>query len=694
MARPDVASAEADGRQLLRADEDRLRLVATTLARGGRFVLVVADRDLWPTAARYLRDSLPDHAFVERAPVSSEDTSRAISDPLRDHVGMTIVLRVTGQDAGPIETLNLRRESLRKAAGNFLVVLEGDAAHGRFLREAPDCYSYRDLLVVLQGEPSFTPPERNEIDWNGLDAAVERARQEADPRTRADRLYHLARRLQRNNEMDRARKLLEEATAVMTKLEQALDEDERAFLAALYYHSANGCSRAECYRRVRRALDVLAPVADQYSAQFANIEGQMVDAIGVDLEAALDAVRRAREGRGGSIGRQLSCLAEAYWARENLVRARDVLAEIDVADYAIVGNSLTWISLQFDLLVEEGAWVKADQLVASAKTPELEEPMHRERLDRLRAMLLMRQGESRAAQRIFETLPTNLANELALIRIAADSGRMQDASTQVARMIDRPRTADGPDVDDLLAMHDLLLYLTEQEIAAGGSVLAREQLDARLAALRLHIERTEDPDPPWDMIRCLLLQADSYLERFGAERLAVPCAEQAWQLADTGASVLASRVARRLVVAAIRLGELDQARAWLDRGLLRAREHEHRGDEARLRGLALWHAALAGGDVHRAEVDMRTAIAATGSMLVEASVLARTGAALTRHDLLRRAQQIYRSLPWPAREGACLEALGEIRIAEVRYRSFGLVARSTILARRSGPPPITAKDSD
>lgn len=89
---------------------------------------------------------------------------------------------------------------------------------------------------------------------------------------------------------------------------------------------------------------------------------------------------------------------------------------------------------------------------------------------------------------------------------------------------------------------------------------------------------------------------------------------------------------------------------------------------------------------------MRAAIAATGSVLIEASALARVGRALGRHDLLRRAQQIYRSLPWPEREGACLEALGETRIAEVRYRTFELVARLKILERGAAPPPITAVD--
>jgi hypothetical protein len=229
---------------------------------------------------------------------------------------------------------------------------------------------------------------------------------------------------------------------------------------------------------------------------------------------------------------------------------------------------------------------------------------------------------------------------------------------------------------------------------ARSSMRVRKALDSRLAALRKHIERTEGPDPPWDRIDCLLLQADAYLKRTGAERLALSCAEQAWQLANAGATILEPRAARRCVVAALRMGQLGEARDWLSRGLDRAREHELRGDEAELRGLALWHVTLAGGDTASAEAALQAAFAASGSKLIEASVLARVGAALGRRDLLRRTQQIYRSLPWPAHEGACLEALGETQIAEARYRTFGLVTQSAILARRSAPPPITAVDDD
>jgi hypothetical protein len=288
-------------------------------------------------------------------------------------------------------------------------------------------------------------------------------------------------------------------------------------------------------------------------------------------------------------------------------------------------------------------------------------------------------------------LPPHKGGEFTLILVAAEGGRMADATARIESMLIDSHTRERTSFIDLLHIHNAIAWATELDIAMGGSTLTREALDSRLAALRLHIERSGS-DPPWDLIDCLLLQSDAYLKRLGAERLALLCAEKAWQLADAHATVVAAGVAMRLAVASLRLGDLDQAREWLDRGLARAREHEHRGDEARLLGLAFWHAALVRGDVKRAESDLHAAIAATGSMVVQASVLFRVGSALSRRDLLRSAQQIYRSLPWPVREGACLEALGETRIAEVRYRTFELVARLKILERGAEPPPITAVD--
>lgn len=697
MARAEIGAATPDDPvRLLHVDEERLRLAAVTLRRGGRFVIVVAERRLWPAALQSLCELLPEHRFVEHAPTSSDEANQAISDPLRDEPGLTIVIRITTRDAGPLETLNLRRESLVKAPANFLVVLDGDEGHARFLREAPDCYSYRDLLVTLEGEHAFEVPTSGE-DWDRyLESALAAAREVADPVDRAHLLYGRATRAFRSNQLRVARTLADAGIDALAPQERAtLNEDERLLLARLYFWSVDDCTWGERYHRLRRARAVLAPVAERHLDQFTEIESCMVDAIGTDLEAALDAVRRASEHPGSNVGRPLMRLAKAYRERNNVVRARQVLDEIRGAEAAILARDVEWLGLQFLLLIDEGAWTRASQLVSSTKATELSEPMLREWLGRLEANLLRRQGEGRAAQQICDRLPPSLEQQLALIRLTADRGHTDDARAQLEAILQRPWTASGRKIDELLGIHDVLVDVVQQQIAAGDvSHEALQALDSRLAALYAHIELEANPDPPWYRIWCLLRQSEVYLRRRGAEPLALRFAEQAWTLAETHASILAPTAARWCVVAALRVGDLAHAAARLSRGLQLAAEHELRGDQVHLRGLAMWHAALAYGHTAAAEVDLQAAFAASGSRLIEASVLARVGAALDRHDLLRRAQQIYRSLPWPRREGACLEALGETQIAEARYRTYGLATRLTILARRAEPSPITATDAD
>jgi hypothetical protein len=639
MARSEVKDAAPDTPvRLLHADEEHLRLAAVTLRRGGRFVLVMADRRLWPTALQLLCDFLPGHRFVEHAPTSSDEANRAISDPRRDTPGLTIVIRITGREQGPLETLNLRRESLVKAPANFLLVLDGDEAHNRFLREAPDCYSYRDLLVALEGEHAFEVPVSDE-DWvRYLNSARTAAQREADPVERARLLYSRAMRAFRNDQLRLSRTLAEDGITALAPLEHgALNESERLLLAQLYLRSADDYDYAERHRRVRRARDILAPAAARYLDEFTAIESCMVEAVGTDLEAALDAVRRSR-GQEGALDRPLMRLAGAYMDRHNIVRARQVLGEFPATRAAIFARDVEWLTLQAHLLIQEGAWTRASQLVTSTEAADLSDPMLRAWLGQLEADLLRRQGEDRAAQRIYDRLPPSHEREIALIQLIADRGHTEQACARIDTILQRPWGPGGLNAAELINAHGVLIDLTEQQVAAGGPPGARDALDTRLIALLGHFEREASSDPPWYRISCLLWQSEAYLKRRGAEHLAQACAEQAWTLADAGAANLTPRAARWCVVASLRLGDLAHAAARLSRGLQRAREHELQGDEAHLRGLALWHTALANHSTAAAEADLQAAFVASGSRLVEASVLARVGAALDRRDLLRNSQ--------------------------------------------------------
>ena len=126
----------------------------------------------------------------------------------------------------------------------------------------------------------------------------------------------------------------------------------------------------------------------------------------------------------------------------------------------------------------------------------------------------------------------------------------------------------------------------------------------------------------------------------------------------------------------------------LDEASAAAEKHHLPGEAARIAGLRLWLTTRLGGDVAGAEQALNEAIERTGSVLVEAEALYKTGRGAGRRDLIERSRRIYRSLPWPEREGECLEALGMKEAARTRYEAFGLRLAALALERRTEPAPL------
>src|SRR5262249_54766408 len=151
-----------------------------------------------------------------------------------------------------------------------------------------------------------------------------------------------------NHQLRVARTLAEVGLSALADLEHgALTEDQRLLLAQLHFRSSAGCDYGEYRHRTRRARDLLAPIADRYPEEFIDIEGHILDGIGTDLQAVLDAVRRAHERRA-ALGWPLLSLAEAHRARGNIVSARRAIGEIPAAETAALGHTIRWLVLHFD----------------------------------------------------------------------------------------------------------------------------------------------------------------------------------------------------------------------------------------------------------------------------------------------------------------------------------------------------------
>lgn len=173
------------------------------------------------------------------------------------------------------------------------VSVPGDG--GKLTVDVPKLEKHAELVrppapVVERERERRAPATDDRIDR--ILSLAEKARSEPDPRRRADLLLFCGQSLAWRGDTSRAREWIEEAIVAMTPLldQEPLDDDVRKLLARLHASSASRYSHVERYRRMRKALELIEPVAAKDPLLFAGIKSGMSDAIGVDLTAALDAV--------------------------------------------------------------------------------------------------------------------------------------------------------------------------------------------------------------------------------------------------------------------------------------------------------------------------------------------------------------------------------------------------------------------
>lgn len=304
------------------------------------------------------------------------------------------------------------------------------------------------------------------------------------------------------------------------------------------------------------------------------------------------------------------------------------------------------------------------------------------------ARLLIMRAEFEAALDTLDVV-TSEGAELLRVLIQCAQGDSKAISELEMPLMARPFSAEG--ISKILDEVGAKAYMSRYAIGAGLLDPTRsERLATELEALAAHVADVAPVDPPWSRIKAQLLVADNLLARTGAEERARAAAERALALARTGAQEQIPNCVRRLAVAALRTGAMDGLSELLDEAFAAAEARHLPGEAARLAALRLWHLTRLGQDTTQAEQALNAAIDRTGSVLVEAEVLYLAGRATGRRDLLERSRRIYRSLPWPEREGECLEALGLKAAARTRYEAFGLRLAALALDRRTELPPIQA----
>lgn len=672
----------ADG-PLRNSDVERLRGAALVLQRGGRFIVVVAATGVWPAAKALLARELAPPAFHEVRLTTGEDVMRMFASAAAATEGI-VVLHV-GDDAGEaIQTLNLHRDKLRMQACRFVLRLDGATVQERFAREAPDCYSVRDAVVFVEGQ---APPPAFRPDLKKLERLRRGVAATDDPKEILD----LANGLLRLDHPEEAHREFDRGIALLESRED-LSPEERSTLADLHACHRFRASPEEQRDHVRRALRVLEPVRGELAEQYMATLGHLRDAAGIDVTAARSALALARRSAADDrrIWAQLLLLASALCEHGDIKAARAAFEEVPPA--ARVSSSrrqqVGWVDAH--LLWHEGRWEELERRLRTSIGAAFEsgEEDWFAGLSADLARLLSDRGELEAAMEILAPLVDDRA---AFLRARI---RRDRAEPQAIEALTGPLGADMPGptaLSDTIDEADVTSRHVRTAIEAGLLPPDRgAQLDAEIAALSAHVAAVAPMDPPWSRIRMELLVADDLLRRESAEDRARAAAERALSLARTGAAELIPACARRIAVARLRTGQLDELDDLLGDALAACEAHHLPGEAAHVSALRFWQAAAAGKDTADAERALETAIQRTGSVLIEAEALHQAGRGAGRPDLLERSRRIYRSLPWPAWEAQCLEAQGKKAAALARCNAFGLRLAALALERRDRPPPIGA----
>lgn len=666
-------------RQLRRADEQQLQVVGTALERG-RFAIVVADDAVWPLVRRALGVE-PAGSFALE---TGDDVVKMFALTVSAGEGV-VFLQLGEQATGAMAALNLNRDKLTSRSCRFLLRLAGLEAYRRFVREAPDAYSVRDAAALIETQEVVdlgTSPEGEP------EAEVERRIAEEGS---GDALLNLGNSLLDAGRWQVANCAFERGIALLTR-KKRLSSSDRSLLAALHYHRGRKATSEGRHFHVKEALRVLEPARGEFEEQYINILRYSSDYFGTKIGAVREALRAAEQRippNTDHILLQMSALAQACHERDDIRGAREALGRLSPSRWTTQHNRLHLRQMEAGVLRDEGRWREArteleDALRNAASSN------HRAKIEVLAvqlARLLVNQGEPEAGVDVIVTINTEAADDLRL-RVRRSQGE-----PDAFRDLEAPAYVPPPHGDLSRALTRAAEDARWVRLAVRAGLLQQDvlpRMNTAIDALVAHVAEVAPTDPPWSRIDAELLVADQHLARMGDERAASDAAERGLVLARRGSPELVPACARRLAVAALRSGSTERLEALLDEAAQAAEAHHLPGEAARIAGLSLWQAVQEHGALDRAEKALEEAFERSGSVLVQAEVLLRTGRGAGRPDLVSRARRIYRSLPWPEREGACLEALGMVDIARARYKAFGLRLAATALDGSPTPEPVDA----
>ncbi|WP_437831555.1 hypothetical protein [Sorangium sp. So ce1153] len=678
-----MSTTPSGGPRLLCADEQQLERAGKVLAGGGEaFAVIVCEVALREQAMAVLRRSagsieVPSPEEVRRP----EEVLAALEEPA-DRAGVRS-LAIAGNLDGALEALNWHREKLLSGAP-VLLWLE-DAEGLRKLRElAPDAYAFREAVVLVRGDGGPLPvPGGDEPEQ--VAQHRRQLRRARTPLQRAAAGASLAEELRVRGQIAEAHEVAQSALLVLPPTGNDDEQELRAQLCRTLAEiaRASGARAQELYWSLRtlaeieqmpltRGLPLRALVLAAWPGPFNSFDCsgtaealRLVYTYGLAPEVTTQALSSAclRMEALGDL-RRVRAISEALGTiknQEGIDAALDMVvrAVIEVATGKFADAEATYreaiaIASSAGGYLTSAAW---GLVICALRTGELNA------------------AERRAAEglRAGADVPLQLQVRawLALARgdVAACFGSLRQMSAEA-----EAQRSDG-----------LMLEMCDTMISATISICEAERLGEReLDAVQVELDAVRDAvqviagidGPPWYPIQFLTLRARLLAVTPGKLDQAADYSTQALDKARSTYPDLIPECGRLLGEHLIQAGRLDDALTTLAETERKAEAGGFLKElaqirSARVRALVLKGEASAAIEPHLAA--LRESLAATDSPRITAETLRDLALKLPPLSaipdplsLAEEAHALFVSMPMPAEESRCLEAMGDILLARGR----------------------------
>jgi len=698
--------SEEAGPGLLARDRERIEQVARGLKldRRGFYALVCAP-DLLPAALAYLGDMsgryVPEPSRIEDGS-AMEACLRAISKASRSDFAC---ITVRGEASEVWRTLNWHREKLAEG-GRVILWLDSVLALQAFREHAPDAYSFRQAVLVLEGERRAFPPG----DWEeGEPQEIRAARVLWElgrtPEDRAEAGIKLVGALWEKSRAAEAREVAEEALRLIPreKYPRARECTTRLkhydFLKSIY---ASDWRSTLAFRACKLGLqEIHEDTVDRLEGLQLSLtlSASAKSPLGADPQVVAAAVRRVHPHMGYAV--QFNVCYEAFSSALSRGRCSEAQAFLDKAlalprlETSSRAKCEIWRARKSH---DQGRFKLAREAIAAADEL-FRRTQHSDRIARdLEISLLIDEGELSAAEKVARSIRAYSSTRRD--RIEFKRGNTGDFIASLESVI----------AEDIEALRDervfhrclfLVEHVTEGRDARRFEEADIERVVAIVDGAEKPLLRYANKNPPWYDVLFPTLRGEILSLLPARHEEAIRVAKRGVALAHAHWKQALPRASRILVNALANAGRWDDMRNEIVEAMKYARDADSLYALARIQVFDL--SRLLRKDAPQDKVDtalafLKKTFAEADSPRFEAETWLEYGEpylplTTTRIDLIGivdRIHDVFSDMPMPESAARCMEWLGDIyasrgdkKEAERCYRmALGPLERRGILLRK------------